>query len=65
MPDDWPVFKVGEILVMRRYRWRVASMADSQLTLVGEGPLMAKAPRRSSTERNRDKRRRKRHGGGR
>lgn len=65
VPGDWPVFKLGETLVIRRYRWRVASMQGSQLTLVGEGPLVVKPPRRSSTERNRDKRRRKRHGGSR
>lgn len=57
VPKDWPVFKIGEVLTIRRYRWRVERMEGSKLVLIGEGQ---KKPRPSlRAKKNQAKRRRK------
>lgn len=54
VPPDRPVFKVGQTLTLRGYRWRVQGMGDSTLTLEAVGPLS-----KSQRLRNRAKRRRR------
>ncbi len=51
VPPGWPVFKHGEIITLRRYRWRVDRMQGAELVLVGVG--------RVQTARNREKRNRR------
>jgi hypothetical protein len=58
VPDGWPVFRSGEVIILRKYRWKVSKMDGSDLTLTGIGPLGDVKPL-SKTDRNRAKRRRK------
>lgn len=58
VPKDWPVFRHGEVIILRKYRWAVTKMEGSELTLTGIGPLGGVKPR-STTERNRAKRKRR------
>lgn len=53
VPDDWPVFREGQTLTLRGYRWKVETCSESKLTLEAVGPLSKGQRLRNKAKRRR------------
>ena len=59
VPNDWPVFRKGQTLTLRGYRWKVEKCSESKLTLEAVGPLSKGQQLRNRKKRQRKKQTRK------